>query len=55
MNQITLLNELIDKRRKKYWEFVDANDWRKGLLQIELTGLDLRIKYLQNKMALKKH
>ena len=47
MSQATILKELIDKRRRKYWEYKDANDWRKYLLLYELECLNKRIEYLR--------
>ena len=56
MSQTILLNQLIDKRRNKFWEMksLSENDWQKGLLQIELAALNKSIKYLQHFMVTKK-
>ena len=49
MSQSTVLKDLKEKFRKKYWEYKDAddNDWQKRLFLFELESLNKRIEYLQ--------
>ena len=49
MSQSTVLKDLKEKFRKKYWEYKDAddNDWQKRLFLYELESLNKRIEYLQ--------
>ena len=49
MGQATTLNNLKDRRRRKYWEFKDAteNDWRKQFFEHELESLNKLIEYLE--------
>jgi len=56
MSQAILLNQLIDKRRRKFWEMkgLPENDWQRCLLQIELSALSKSIKYLEQFIATKK-
>ncbi len=51
MNQATVLKDLKDKLRRKYWELkdTDENDWRKKLFEFELVSLNNSIAYLQLK------
>ena len=49
MSQSTVLKDLKEKFRKKYWEYKDAddNDWQKRLFLFELESLNKRIEYLE--------
>jgi len=49
MSQSTVLKDLKEKFRKKYWEYKDAddNDWQKRLFLYELESLNKRIEYLE--------
>ena len=49
MSQTTVLKDLKEKFRKKYWEYKDAddNDWQKRLFLYELESLNKRIEYLE--------
>jgi len=49
MSQSTVLKDLKEKFRKKYWEYKDAddNDWQKRLFMYELESLNKRIEYLE--------
>ena len=49
MSQSTVLKDLKEKFRKKYWEYKDAddNDWQKCLFLYELESLNKRIEYLE--------
>jgi len=55
MSQTVILEELKDKRRRKYWEFKDAdeNDWRRQLFKHELANMTRLIEYLQG--SIKRH
>jgi len=49
MSQSTVLKDLKEKFRKKYWEYKDADDtdWQKRLFLYELESLNKRIEYLE--------
>ena len=49
MSQSTVLRDLKEKFRRKYWEYKDAddNDWQKRLFLYELESLNKRIQYLE--------
>ena len=49
MSQSTVLKDLKEKFRKKYWEYKNADDadWQKQLFLFELQSLNKRIEYLQ--------
>ena len=49
MSQSTVLKDLKEKFRRKYWEYKDAddNDWHKPLFLFELESLNKRIEYLE--------
>lgn len=49
MSQSTVLKDLKEKFRKKYWEYknTDDADWQKQLFLFELQSLNKRIEYLQ--------